>query len=317
MTDLRETDWQAAPDLLDGSLKLELTPEQCGLEYWLKGVAQGTLLGQTHGHRPEAAIPGYLLEPGPLRSAILEEFAFRTVSEEMGTRAITHLVRTAPTAATMDFYATQLLDEARHAAVFRRHLVDLGVAEGEVASFIDRLVGDKRDDVLVPLERFALDTAGAREDFIVGVLMLTVIVEGVLAPASEMSERKWRLLDPPGAQTARGANIDEIRHLCVGSAIIRDHLRRQPADLPRLLGLVGRGMELWKTVPIRDVIVRREVLFQEGMQAHAALLGDYELAPGRRLIDTGVEERLKLQMEWSTTMQLKRLAFMGLTPPRT
>jgi hypothetical protein len=313
----KETDWQAAPDLLDGSMKLELTPEQCGLEYWLKAVAQGTLLGQTHGHLPGAPLPGYLLRPGPLRSAILEEFAFRTVSEEMGTRAITHLVRSAPTAATMDFYSTQLVDEARHAAVFRRHLVDLGIPEGEVARFIDDLVGDKRDSVLVPLERFALDTAGGKDDFIAGVLMLTVIVEGVLAPASEMSERKWRLLDPPGAQTARGANIDEIRHLCVGSAIIRDHLQRNPQDLPRLLGLVGQGMELWKSVPIRDVIVKREVFFQEGMQEHASLLGGDELVPGRRLIDTGVEERLKLQLEWSAEMQMRRLAFMGLIPPKT
>lgn len=309
-----ETDWEAAPDLLEGSMKLELTPDECGMEYWLQAVVHGTLSGQVHGHLPDATVPPYLLEPGPLRSAILEEFAFRTVSEEMGTRAITHLVRTAPTAATMDFYSTQLLDEARHAAVFRRHLVDLGIAESDVPKLINELVGDKRDSVLVPLEKFALDTVGGRDDFIVGVLMLTVIAEGVLAPASEMSERKWRLLDPPAAQTARGANIDEVRHLCVGSAIIRDHLLKHPEDRPRLLGLIGQGMELWKTVPIRDVIVRREVLFQQGLQEHAELLEDYEIVRGRRLIDTGVEERLKLQMEWAGAMQRTRLAYMGLMP---
>ncbi|HZN94944.1 MAG TPA: hypothetical protein VFB81_19660 [Myxococcales bacterium] len=312
----RETDWKSAPDLLDGPMQLDLTPEVCNIEYWLQHAVRGTLDGQVDGHLPGAAVPEYLLQPGPLRSAILEEFAFRTVSEEMGTRAITHLVRTAPTAATMEFYATQLLDEARHAAVFRRHLVDLGIAEGDVPRFIDETVGSKRDSVLVPLEKFALQTAGGQEDFIVGVLMLTVIVEGVLAPASEMSERKWRLLDPPAAQTARGANIDEVRHLCVGSAIIKDHLRRRPEELPRLLGLVGKGMELWKTVPIRDVIVQREVLFQQGIQAHAQLLKDYELVPGRKLLDTGVEERLKIQMEWSQAVQMTRMANMGLMPPK-
>jgi hypothetical protein len=310
----KETSWATAPNLLDGAALSNLTPEHCGVEYWLEAGLE-TVRGQVHGHLSDATVPAYLLKEGPLRSAILEEYAFRTVSETMGTRAITHLVRTAPTDATMDFYATQLLDEARHAAVFRQHLVDLGIPAGEVGAFIDKLVGDKRDSVLVPLEKFCLDTAGGRDDFIAGVLMLTVIVEGVLAPASEMSERKWRLLDPPAAQTARGANIDEVRHLCVGSAVIREHLQNNPADLPRLLGLLGKGMELWQTLPIRDVILRREVFFQQGMAEHAELLKDYEIVPGRRLLDTGIEERLKLQMEWSHHMQMSRLAYMGLVPP--
>lgn len=215
----------------------------------------------------------------------------------------------------MDFYATQLFDEARHAAVFRRHLSDLGVLAEELDAFLEAKVGDKRDAVLVPLERFALETAGGRDDFIVAVLMLTVIVEGVLAPASEMSERKWHVLNPPAAQTARGANIDEIRHLVVGSAVVRDYLAKNPGERLRLLGLVGQGMELWKKLPIRDVIVRREVLFQEGLKQVSEVLGDYELVPGRRLVDTSVEERLGIQMQWSAKMQTTRLGYMGLTPP--
>lgn len=309
----RETDWNDAPDLLEGA-GLELSAERCDIEYWMRAVAWGTLAGQVNGHSPDAVVPQYLLEPGPLREAVLEEYAFRTISEEMGTRAITHLVRTAPTRATMDFYATQLFDEARHAYVFRRHLVDLGIDPSQLDDFIDSRVADKRDSVLVPLERFGLETAGGREDFIVGVVMLTIIVEGVLAPASEMSERKWRVLDPPAAQTARGANIDEIRHLCVGSSVVRQHLQQHPEDRERLLGLVGQGFELWKSLPIQDVIVRRESLFQQGLAGVADVLGDYELVPGRRLVDTSVEERLGIQMGWSTQMQTSRLAFMGLAP---
>ncbi|MCA9712337.1 MAG: hypothetical protein KDK70_41255, partial [Myxococcales bacterium] len=182
----RETNWDDAPDLLEGA-DLELTAEGCDIEYWMQAVAWGTLAGQVHGHSPGAQVPGYLLEPGPLREAILDEYAFRTISEEMGTRAITHMVRNAPTRATMDFYATQLFDEARHAYVFRRHLVDLGIRPEELDDFIESRIGEKRDSVLVPLERFGLETAGGRDDFIVAVVMLTVIVEGVLAPASEMS----------------------------------------------------------------------------------------------------------------------------------
>lgn len=300
------------PDLIESATQLHLDPGTCDIEYWLHAVAQGTLLGQVHGHSPEARVPAYLLRPGPLRSAILEEFAFRTISEEMGTRALTHLVRTAPTRATMDFYATQLLDEARHAAVFRRHLVDLGVAEEELPAFLDEVAGDKRDAVLRPLEHFALETAGGRADFIAGVVMLTVIVEGVLAPASEMSERKWRLLDPPAAEAAHGANLDEVRHLCVGSAVVREHLEQHPEERERLLGLVSEGLGLWRRLPIQDVILRREMLFQQGIGEVTEVLGDYELVPGRRLRETGIEERLGLQVAWSQAMQAARLGYMGL-----
>ncbi|HEX2573594.1 MAG TPA: VlmB-like protein [Polyangia bacterium] len=302
------------PDLIESATELRLDPGTCDIEYWLHAVAQGSLLGQVHGHSPGARVPAYLLRPGPLRSALLEELAFRTISEEMGTCALTHLVRTAPTRATMDFYATQLLDEARHAAVFRRHLVDLGIAEERLGAFLEEVAGDKRDAVLRPLEHFALETAGGREDFIAGVVMLTVIVEGVLAPASEMSERKWRRLDPPAAEAAHGANLDEVRHLCVGSAVVRDHLGERPEERERLLGLVAEGLGLWRRLPIEDVILRRERWFQEGMAEVAEVLGDYELVPGRRLLDTGIEERLGLQMAWSQAMQAARLGYMGLLP---
>ena len=308
----READWTDAPGLMDGSMSLELTPEQCDIEYWMDAVIRGTLDGQINGHLPETPVPDYLMEEGPLREAVLEEYAFRTISEEIGTRAIGYMVANAPDWATMDFYATQLLDEARHAAVFRRHIVDLGIPESELAAFVTARVAEKRASVLDPLTHFCLETAGAREDFLVAVVMLTVIVEGVLAPASEMSVRKWQVLDPRAAQTARGANIDEIRHLCVGSNIVRRHIADNPADLPRLLGLIGQGMKLWQELPIKDVIIQREMLFQQGMARVADVLGDYEIIPGRRLIDTSIEERLGIQMQWSHDLQTTRMAYMGL-----
>lgn len=310
----KETDWNQAPDLLDGVTNLELTPEGCDIEYWINAAILGTLNGQVNGHLPDAKVPDYLMKPGPLREALLEEYAFRAISEEIGTRAIAYMVANAPDWATMDFYSTQLLDEARHAAVFRQHLVDLGIPREELADFIANRVKEKRDAVLTPMEKFALDEAGTRTDFIMGVVMLTVLVEGVLAPASEMSERKWRVLDPPGSQTARGANIDEIRHLCVGSTVVRRHIAKNPAELPRLMEWIGKGLQKWQEVPIKDVIIQRESLFQQGMQDVADVLGDYELVPGRRLIDTTIEERLGIQMGWSTEMQQARMKIMGLVP---
>src|SRR5690349_5943847 len=72
-----EADLDRAPSLLDGARSLELTPQTCNLEYWLGAVAQGTLRGLVHrGHRPEAEVPEWMREPGPLRQALIEEFAF-------------------------------------------------------------------------------------------------------------------------------------------------------------------------------------------------------------------------------------------------
>ena len=81
------------------------------------------------------------------------------------------------------------------------------------------------DAVLVPLEEFGIPIGRDHGDYIGGVVVLTVLVEGVLAPAAELSERKWRLLDPAAAQIERAAGIDEIRHLTRGKL----HRARAPA----------------------------------------------------------------------------------------
>jgi hypothetical protein len=307
-----EADLDRAPGLLEGAQTLELTPQSCNLEYWLGAVAQGALAGRVRGgHLASTPTPAWMRENGPLRQALLEEFAFRSVAEEKATRALSYLVLNAPDTDTMEFFATQLIDEARHAAVFRGHLLELGVSPDELTATIDAVAAQYRDSILVPLEQFGLPL-GEQADFIGGVIVLTVLVEGVLAPAAELSERKWRLLDPAAAEIERAAGVDEIRHLTVGSAVVKQHLAAHPEDLPRLQQLIGRGQAMWEQLPVVDMIIRREIMFQQGMIEHAQLLGDYEIAPGRRLIDTTPEERLVMANTWSQEMQMSRLAYMGI-----
>jgi hypothetical protein len=309
-----EADWDSATSLVAGATSLELTAAGCGLKYWLAAVPNGTLRGHVLGHAPSVQAPKFMREAGPLREALSKEFAFRSLAEEKATRAIAHLVALAPSTDVMEFYATQLMDEARHAMVFRSHLIELGVAdEDNLLEVVESLAGDDRDDILNPLEEFGLALAAAdAPDFIGGVVTLTVLVEGVLAPSAELSERKWRPLNPAAADIERGAGIDEIRHLSVGSWIARDHLRRHPDDGPRLVDLITTGMKLWDEVPVKELVYARELLFQEGLQAHADIVGDYEIWPGRRLIDTTAEERLLTALDWSQTMQQTRLEYMGL-----
>ncbi|MFH8560009.1 VlmB-like protein [Streptomyces sp. NPDC017988] len=307
-----EADWDRAPSLLDGAESLELTPAVCNLRYWLQAVPNGTLRGNVLGHAPDVRPLDVVRAPGPLNSALTQELAYRSVAEEKATRAIGYLTALAPDNDTMEFYSTQLIDEARHAMVFRSHLLELGVSQAELFATVDRLSAADRDQILIPLENLGLRVLRDERDFIGGVLVLTVLVEGVLAPAAELSERKWRVFDPAAADIERGAGIDEIRHLTVGSAIVRDHLRDHPRDKARLLELMGEGYALWEKLPTMEQLMRRESLFQRGIDEHGHLLGDYEIWPGRRLVDTTAQERLETGHEWAARMQRTRLAYMGL-----
>ena len=308
----READWRQAPSLIDGATNLELTPAICNLDYWLTAAAQGTLHGLVNGHSPEAEVPKHMCEPGPLRDAILNEFAFRSIAEEKATRALSYLVANSPDVDNVEFWGTQLIDEARHSRVFRGHLLELGVPEDELFATIQRISGADSDRILVPLEEFALPMMRDQRDFIAGVVILTILVEGVLAPSAELSERKWRLLDPAAAEIERAANIDEIRHLTVGSAVVRQHLIDHPGDKPRLLDVITRGRQLWTELPTEDVIMHRELLFQEGLEKHADVVGDYEVWEGKRLVDTTPMDRLEAAHRWSTEMQDHRLRYMGM-----
>ncbi|WMX44206.1 VlmB-like protein [Streptomyces roseicoloratus] len=307
-----ETDWDRAPGVLEGAAELELTPEQCDLPYWLEHVA-GTMLRRLSDGTVKDAGPSDLVRaPGPLRDAVIDEFAFRHLAEEKATRALGFLVHHAPDSACLEFFTTQLVDEARHARAFRDHLLTLGVPAEELARTVEEAAGQAAADVLDPLEEFGLTVLRDQGDFYGGVLVLTVLVEGVLAPAAELSERKWRRLDPGAALVERGANMDEIRHLAVGSAIVRQHLTEHPEERDRLLDVIRRGRDLWTSLPMERVLYRRETLFQEGLRDAAAFLGDYEVWEGRRLVDTTAEERMATAESWSAATQDTRLRYMLL-----
>ncbi|WP_416971086.1 VlmB-like protein [Streptomyces sp. 4F14] len=307
-----EADWDRAPSLVDGAGSLELTAADCDLRYWLRAVPQGTLRGKVLGHDEDVRPHEVTRNPGPLNEALTQELAFRSIAEDKATRALGHMVALAPDTATLEFYTTQLMDEARHAMVFRRHLLSLGVPEHDLFATVDRLAAADRDAVLVPLENLGLQVLRDERDFIGGVVVLTILVEGVLAPAAQLSELKWRVFDPAAADVERGAGIDEIRHLTVGSSVAREHLLAHPEDKERLLDLITRGRALWEKLPATEMTLRRETLFQKGLDAHRDLAGDYEIWPGRRLADTTVEERVETAHAWSEAMQRKRLIYMGL-----
>ncbi|MFE9022701.1 VlmB-like protein [Streptomyces sp. NPDC007808] len=308
-----EADWDRAPGLLEGAKELTLGPRECDLAYWITEVAQGTLRdrGRT-GHHRDATVPAFLTEPGPLREALIQEFGLRALSEELATRLLGQYVTLAPGIPEMEFYATQLIDEARHARVFREHLVELGQPADTLVRDIDEMAADYRRRVLKPVEDFANDIVREQRDFAGGVAVFAIVIEGVLAPAAELSERKWTPLSPATGEISRGTAIDEIRHLTVASTILRDHVAAHPEYRPRLLEILRAGVRLWDEVPDREFVIPREELFQEGMLRHADLIGDYELWPGVRMLDTTPEQRYEMAEAWTDELAEARMAYMGL-----
>ncbi|MBM9618668.1 ferritin family protein [Streptomyces zhihengii] len=309
----READWDTAPGLLDGAKELTLGPEECDLAYWFTSVAQGTLRdrGET-GHHVDALVPDFLKEPGPLREALVLEFGLRGLSEEIATRLLGHYVAIAPGIPELEFYTTQLVDEARHARVFRNHLVELGVPQKTLLKDIDEMAADYRKRVLDPVVDFTLDIVRDQADFAGGVAVFAIVIEGVLAPAAELSERKWTPLSPATGEISRGTAIDEIRHLTVASTILRDHVAAHPEYRPRLLEILRAGVRLWDEIPDREFVIHREELFQEGMAQHADKIGDYEIWPGVRMLDTTPEQRYDMAERWTDEMAESRMAYMGL-----
>ena len=303
-------DWDLAPGILEGATEVELDPRECGVDYWITNVAQGSLVGLVRGRKPGSGVPAFLREPGPLRDSLIAEFAFRSLTEEAATKACALVAAASDSVAGLEFYATQALDEARHAQTFRDHLLDLGVPEDELRATVEEFAGADRDRILGPLWEWGLPAFA--DNFINGVAIVTVLLEGVLAPTTELSERKWAPLSPATTDVERGACVDEIRHLAAGSWFIREHLRAHPEDHDAMVDLLVEGRRRWDELPTVEVIVKREVLFQEGLEQHRDEVGDYEIFPGRRLVDTDVQERLLAALQWSHDVQAQRLAYMGL-----
>jgi hypothetical protein len=309
----KEADFDQAPGLLEGAMSLSLTTRDCDLVYWLTAVAQGTLVGRAStGHAETAPTPEFMREPGPLREALIMELGWRSVAEDRATRALSYFVAEAPGIPEMEFYATQVLDEARHSRVFRDHLVELGVPAESLHDYVAEISADYTAEVLGPMEEFVLRTVRDERDFVGAVAAFTIVIEGALAPAAELSERKWDRLDPAAGEIARGASIDEIRHLTVGSSIVREYLISNPGYRPRVMEIVRAGRQLWDDVPVRDYVLRRENLFQKGMHEHAELLDGYEVFPGCKLLDTTAVQRYDIAEQWTDDMAEARLRYMGI-----
>src|ERR1700761_6404834 len=178
--DAPEIDWDQAPTVMESVESMRLSVGHCNLNYWYRHVAS-TAAKLRCGHQPGVSTPPHMLAPGGFREALLREFSFRAIAEEKAARAIGHLVASAPTAAEMNFYATQMIDEARHAEAFKAHIGEI-VGDSNVDRTVHTYGHQGCVEILDPLETYALDEMRGDFAYLIGVATLTILVEGVLAP---------------------------------------------------------------------------------------------------------------------------------------
>lgn len=311
-------DWNSAPgimDIADSEFSLnfaQMSPQVCNLEYWIKQVPQGTLKDLIEGRLPDETTPAYMVVDGPLRDAMLMEMCFRSRTETLATRGLLQLAAIAPTIADMDFFVTQVMDECRHSYIFRNYVLKLGVHPDELDNTLDKYSLRYEKAILQPIEEWAMPIVNQEKYFYGGVAIITILLEGVLAPAAALSELKWLKIDPAAASMERGANIDEVRHLNVGANILKTYLEKNPKERNRLADVIHVGRELWSSLPVAEMVYEREKLFQEGMRQVEDKIKDYELIPGLLLCESTAETRMQLSLSWSTLMQNSRLTYMGL-----
>ncbi|OCQ51462.1 hypothetical protein Ppb6_03379 [Photorhabdus australis subsp. thailandensis] len=295
--------------LIKQASEIEMQAKEWGLDEWFAEQVKVEQRKKTsYANDPKLT---YL--PGDLRESLIRELSFKSISEYEATKALLLLADKAPDSINFDYMLTQIFDEGRHAKLFREHLVKIGFADiNNVASKMESLLRGKMTNMLETLRTYFDKWVVLKNDYIAGVLIITVVLEGVLAPTSELSEIKWRPFDIAAAETQARANADELRHLTVcanmvKTAIENDHSLKQSA-----LECIEEGLALWNQVSVDDLFVEREMFYQRGMQSNLRFIEGYELAPGVLLSESTVESRLELSHFLVEQMQQSRLEYMGL-----
>jgi hypothetical protein len=206
------------------------------------------------------------------------------VFEEVALRVSGALVRRAPDEQALMFTAQQTLDEARHHEIFARRL------ETSTAAWGTRAL---RDEILIPPLRRFLDLChevADRGDFIEGLVLTNLVLEGMAYPLYAYEQRYWAPVDPYLARLIASAFADETRHVAFGAALVKQGLaddgvrarvQRLTDDARQVMSEVF-GYYVRKFVGLFDAVARR----------HRTLFAGAVFEPGRLLADTPYEEQI-------------------------
>jgi ribonucleoside-diphosphate reductase beta chain len=177
------------------------------------------------------------------------------IGEERVAADLAPFVTAAPSGEIEIFLATQLVDEARHAAFFDRFMAEVMALEGEdirarLAEMEELMLPAWRtvfDDHLRAVARRLQERPDDLDLFVEGIVTYHVVIEGVLAMTGQHTILKY-LSDHdiyPGFR--KGFSLveqDEHRHIAFGVRFLADACEREP----RYRGLIREKLE--ELVPV-------------------------------------------------------------------
>lgn len=229
----------------------------------------------------DATLSPLFHESRPLAEVHRLDLALFVLFEEVALRVSGSLVRRAPTQAALAFAAQQTLDEAHHYETFLQRSDQARALAGLPAGHVDAALLNP------PLRRFVEHCyeVADRGDFLEGLTLTNLILEGMAYPLYAYEERYWQPIDPYLARLVRGAFVDETRHVTFGARLVSSLL----ADDPKARDHISRICRQAR-VALREafayyirVFVR---LFDAVARRHRDVFANAELAPGRRIADT-------------------------------
>lgn len=295
--------------LIENELKTNIFAENWGLEEWLTEQSE-----EKNNASPDTSRdPKLTYQAGPLRESIIRELAFKSIAEYEVCKSLLLIANAAPCHSQFEYFITQIVDEGRHARLFREHLLRIGFSGADrIREDMAQAMSGKFDDVIEPFKHYFNKWVITNGDYIAGILIITVILEGVFAPTSELSEMKWKPFDHVAAHIQSKANTDELRHLAVCANIVKQSLDNDPSLKKRAFDCISEGLALWQNLPLLGIYGEIEGLYQMGLEQNKHLVSGYELMPGVLLSESTAESRMILSNTLVERIQLSRLKYIGL-----
>ena len=283
------------------------TPDYSIAHWWRRVPTQQWSQQAAKLAQIDATLSPLFQQSRPLAEVHRLDLSLFVLFEEVALRVSGALVRRAPTQDALSFAAQQTLDEAHHYESF--------LARSDQARILAGLSPGRVDDAILtpPLRRF-LDhcyEVADRGDFLHGLTLTNLLLEGMAYPLYAYEERYWQPIDPYLARLVRAAFVDETRHVHFGAALLQTLLQQDPGQRSRIAAQCRQARIALREV--FDYYVRVFVgLFDAVARRHCDLFADAKLSPGRRIADTPYADQVAHILHCIDTEHRQLLAQAGL-----
>jgi hypothetical protein len=258
----------------------------------------------------ESSLRDVIREVRPLAEAYRLDVALFVAVEEACVRTTGSLIRNAPDRQCLNFCVQQAAEDAQHHELFRARLEQalaaappraaateaavLRLLQGVKAPVSQSLTVDEiTAAVVIPPLRDYFDRCRATADagnFVEGLALLDLTLKAMAWPLYEFEVRYWQPVDPYLAQLIRDVADDERRHLMSSGRLVRGLLAESPERRAQVATLCAEGRTQLDEV-FRYFVRKLVTLFAVAAQQYPACFAGTEIAPGKPLCATSVEEQ--------------------------